>query len=251
MGTDEPIAEGMLSTGEIAQFMAEYSIASGSAGAQAFGLINSTYTQALTEEQKSGLLVFLFEGAGENTDPEERKAALCVVVSGGRILYVNTCSTTIPDRPFLPFKNDNTDVPTLVSGIYGFDTVNHKGKYAALRVLDDQVIRFHDIETFYPSVSNGGVIQVHRRGKEENSPVDETWANSIGCLLVGHAGTDPEDDYARFAHAVGILAEDAGGSTPYQYSVTGTLIVDRSLGAEYLSAVGYSDAAIAAINGVG
>ncbi len=246
-GSDTPVAEGMLSAETVRIAIADYDLSASSAAA--LNLINSTYTLSLTEAQKSGLLVFLFEGAGENDDPLERKDAMCVVVRGGQILYLSTCCTTIPDHPFLPWKNDGSDVPTLVSGIYAFDTVNHHGKYAALRVLDDQVIRFHDATEFYPSVSNQQSIQVHRRGREENSPETEQWANSIGCLLVGHAGTEPTDDYARFAHAVGILKESAGGSTPYQAVATGTLIVDRSLGQDYLRAVGYSDEAIAAIQG--
>ena len=246
-GTDMPIAEGMLSAETVRNAIADYQLTADSAAA--LSLINSTYTLSLTEDQKAGLLVFLFEGAGENSDPLERKDAMCVVVRGGQILYLSTCCTTIPDHPFMPWKNDGSDVPTLVSGIYAFDTVNHHGKYAALRVLDDQVIRFHSASEFYASVSNQQSIQVHRRGREENSPDTEKWANSIGCLLVGHAGTEPTDDYARFAHAVGILNESAGGSTPYQSVATGTLIVDRSLGQDYLRAVGYSDEAIAALAG--
>lgn len=227
--------------------MTAYNIQQGNSAAAALVKINGTYSETLSEAQQSGLLVFLFEGAGENQDPEERKDAMCVVVKDGQILYLSLCCSTIPDYPFSPWKNDGDDVPTLVSGVYSFDTVNHNGKYAALRVLDDHVIRFHDTDEFYPDVSNNQSIQVHRRGREENSPDDEQWANSIGCLLVGHAGTDPTDDYARFAHAVGILKESAGGSTPYQMQAYGTLIVDRSLGADYLRAVGYTDAAIEAI----
>ena len=248
-GTDMPIAEGMLSIETVRSALEEYHLSADSGAAAALSRINSTYTLSLTESQQAGLMVFLFEGAGENSDPLERKDALCVVVQNGQILYLNTCCTTIPDHPFMPWKNDGDDVPTLVSGIYAFDTVNHRGKYAALRVLDDQVIRFHSASEFYASVSNQQSIQVHRRGREENSPEDEKWANSIGCLLVGHAGTEPTDDYARFAHAVGILQESAGGSTPYQAVATGTLIVDRSLGADYLRAVGYTDEAIAALEG--
>lgn len=246
-GNDMPITEGMLSAAAIEEAMTAYNIQQGSSAAAALVKINGTYSETLSEAQQSGLLVFLFEGAGENQDPEERKDAMCVVVKDGQILYLSLCCSTIPDYPFSPWKNDGDDVPTLVSGVYSFDTVNHNGKYAALRVLDDHVIRFHDTDEFYPDVSNNQSIQVHRRGREENSPDDEQWANSIGCLLVGHAGTDPTDDYARFAHAVGILKESAGGSTPYQMQAYGTLIVDRSLGADYLRAVGYTDAAIEAI----
>ena len=246
-GNDMPITEGMLSAAAIEEAMTAYNIQQGSSAAAALVKINGTYSETLSEAQQSGLLVFLFEGAGENQDPEERKDAMCVVVKDGQILYLSLCCSPIPAYPFSPWKNDGDDVPTLVSGVYSFDTVNHNGKYAALRVLDDHVIRFHDTDEFYPDVSNNQSIQVHRRGREENSPDDEQWANSIGCLLVGHAGTAPTDDYARFAHAVGILKESAGGSTPYQMQAYGTLIVDRSLGADYLRAVGYTDAAIEAI----
>ena len=248
-GTDSPIADALISSASLSAAMEQYSIDAVSPAAQALRIINTDYAMRLSQEQKDGLLVFLLEGAGESQDPEERKDAMCVVVQNGEILYLSTCCSTIPDRPFLSWKNDGTDVPTLCSGVYSFDTVNHNGIYAALRVRNDQVIRFHDAETFYPDVSNSESIQVHRRGREENSPTNESWANSIGCLLVGHAGTEPTDDYATFARAVGILNEGATGRTPYQNIVYGTLVVDRSLGSDYLLSVGYSDEAIAAING--
>ena len=248
-GNDTPLADALISSAALSAATGQYNIASDSTAAQALRQINATYAQSLSQEQKDGLLVFLFEGAGENQNPEERKDAMCVVVKDGEILYLSTCCSTIPDYPFSPWKNDGSDVPTLCSGVYSFDTVNHNGIYAALRVRNDKVIRFHDDTEFYADVSNNESIQVHRRGREENSPDDELWANSIGCLLVGHAGTDPEDDYATFARAVGILNEGATGRTPYQNVVYGTLIVDRSLGADYLRSVGYSDEAIAALEG--
>ena len=248
-GSDTPLADALISSASITAAMDQYDIDAESTAAQALRLINSTYAQSLSQEQKAGLLVFLFEGAGENQDPEERKDAMCVVVQDGEILYLSTCCSTIPDYPFSPWKNDGSDVPTLCSGVYAFDTVNHNGIYAALRVRDDRVIRFHDDTEFYADVSNNESIQVHRRGHEENSPDDEVWANSIGCLLVGHAGTEPTDDYATFARAVGILNEGATGRTPYQNTAYGTLVVDRSLGADYLRSVGYTDEAIAAIEG--
>lgn len=248
-GSDTPLADALISSASLSAAMDQYNIDSESTAAQALRLINSTYAQSLSQDQRAGLLVFLFEGAGENQDPEERKDAMCVVVQGGEILYLSTCCSTIPDYPFSPWKNDGSDVPTLCSGVYSFDTVNHNGIYAALRVRDDRVIRFHDDTEFYADVSNNESIQVHRRGREENSPDDEVWANSIGCLLVGHAGTEPTDDYATFARAVGILNEGATGRTPYQNTAYGTLVVDRSLGTDYLRSVGYSDEAIAAIEG--
>jgi hypothetical protein len=248
-GSDTPLADALISSAAISAAMDQYGIDADSTAAQALRMINSTYAERLSQDQKDDLLVFLFEGAGENQDPAERKDAMCVVVQGGEILYLSTCCSTIPDYPFSPWKNDGSDVPTLCSGIYAFDTVNHNGIYAALRVREDRVIRFHDDTEFYADVSNNESIQVHRRGHEENSPDNEVWANSIGCLLVGHAGTEPTDDYATFARAVGILNEGATGRTPYQNVSYGTLVVDRSLGADYLRSVGYSDEAIAAIEG--
>ncbi len=242
--SDEAVTYALVSGGEIKAAMETYGLEAGSAGAKALNLINSEYADALTEEQRAGTLVFLFEGAGESDDPAQRLDAMCVVVRDGAILYVCTACSTIPDSPFVPWKNDGMDVPTLKSGIYAFDTVNHNGVYGALRVRGDQVVRFASTTEFYETVSNQESIQVHRRNTESNSTDRQGWANSVGCLLVGHAGSGVNDDYARFAHAVGITGAKASGAAAYTTDVEGTLIVDRSLGGDYLRAVGYTDEAL-------
>ena len=139
---DAPLVDALISSATISAAMEQYNLSDDSTAVQALRLINSEYSACLDQAQKDGLMVFLFEGAGENQDPAERKDAMCVVVQNGEILYLSTCCSTIPDYPFSPWKNDGSDVPTLCSGIYSFDTVNHNGIYAALRVRDDRVIRF-------------------------------------------------------------------------------------------------------------
>ncbi len=245
--TDEAVTYALVSGGEIKAAMENYGLEAGSASAKALHLINSKYAATLTEDQRNGTLVFLFEGAGESSDPAERLDAMCVVVREGAIVYVSTACSTIPDSPFVPWKNDGMDVPTLKSGIYAFDTVNHNGIYGALRVREDQVVRFASTTEFYETVSNQESIQVHRRNSEETSTDREGWANSVGCLLVGHAGAGVNDNYAQFAHAVGITQPGTSGYAPYSTDVEGTLIVDRSLGGDYLRAVGYTDEALALI----
>lgn len=239
----------LVGRGELIRAMETYQIEKGSTGALALEDINDMYAEKLTPEQREGTLVFFFEGAGENGDPQARNNAMCVVVIGGRIAYLDQCSSTIPDHPFLPWKNDHYDVPTLKSGIYSYDTVNHNGKYAALRVLGDQVVRFHSREEFYEDVSLHSSIEIHRRYEDENSPENESWANSVGCLMAGDAGTGVEDTYTKFIQAVGAISEGKGGNTRYQTNVTGLLILDRRYGEDYMKEVGYSDEALALLAG--
>lgn len=225
--------------------MDDYGIRNGSAAAEALLSINSVYAAKIPVSRRAEPLVFFFEGAGNNPDPTVRKNALCAVVWDGEIIYLDQGSTTIPDWPFLPFKNDGRDMPTLKSGIYDFDTVNHNGSYAALRVLDDQVVRFHTASEFYEDVSYRQSIQVHRRTLETVSPRKESWGSSVGCLLVGDSSAAAGGSYARFIQSVGATPWGSGGNARYRTNVCGVIVVDRSFGTEYLRAVGYPDEAIA------
>lgn len=244
LGPDEMVAVDILSAEAIQAAMDTYGIEAGSTAAQALESINGTYAARISNAQRQSCLVFFFEGAGSVLDPAERRAAMCVVVRDGWIVYLNQESTTIPDYPFSPWKNEGWDVPTLKSGIYDFDTVNHNWQYAALRVLDDQVVRFHTAGEFYDAVSNRQSIQIHRRVQDEISPADEAWGSSVGCLLVGDASTAADASYAEFIQAVGLVPDGTRGNSRYQTKVWGTVVVDRSFGADYLRAVGYPDEAL-------
>lgn len=245
--SDEPIIVPVLAEEELRAAMDAYGIEDGSGAALALEEINGTYAVRLSEKRRSQPLVFFFEGAGDVSDPKQRRNALCVVVRDGKIVYLNQESSTIPDYPFVAWKNDGRDVPTLKSGVYDFSTVNHNGWYGALLVLDDKVVRFRTPTDFYNDVSYRQSIEIHRRVTDEISPDDEAWGNSVGCLLVGDASTDPKGTYAGFIQAVGIVPGGARGDSRYQLKVSGTVIVDRSFGADYLRAVGYSNEGIAAL----
>lgn len=250
LGPDELVTVDILSAEAIQAAMDVYGIEPGSTAAQALEAINGTYAARISAARRRSSLVFFFEGAGSVSDPKERRDAMCVVVWDGQVIYLNLESTTIPDWPFVPWKNEGWDVPTLKSGIYDFDTVNHNGQYAALRVLDDRVVRFHTAWEFYDDVSNKQSIQIHRRIQDEISPADEAWGSSVGCLLVGDASTAADASYAEFIQAVGLVPDGARGNSRYQTKVWGTVIVDRSFGAEYLLAVGYPEEALEQI-GIG
>jgi hypothetical protein len=237
----------LVSYDKLAQAADTYGLAPDSPAEEALYSINTVYADQLTASQKTGVVVFFFEGVGSSDDPSERLNAMCVVVKNGNIVYLNRNSTTLADYPFLPRKNDGVDVPTLLSGIYTFTTINHKGSYAALRVRNDKVLRFHDQNTYYLSVSEDESIHVHRRAKDGLSPLNENWANSSGCLMVGVSGTAADGEYARFAQAVGIIESYEKGNAGFSTQVTGTLVVDRTYAASYLRAIGYSDEAIALI----
>lgn len=207
---------------------------------QALCAIND-YGDQLTEEDRNEALVFLFEGAGGNANPGSRMNAMCVVVWQEEIIYLNQNSSTIPDDPFDPKKNDGMDMPTLRSGIYTYESTN-QGYYAALNVLDAQVVRFADRWDFYESTSLG--INIHRRNSNEIAPISAYWGNSVGCCLIGVAGTSSSGEYAQFIQNVGLVPYGSDGDSPYEYAITGKVIVDRSFGYEYLRNVGYSDEAL-------
>ena len=207
---------------------------------QALCAIND-YADQLDQEDRDEALVFLFEGAGANANPGTRMNAMCVVVRDGQIVYINRNSSTIPDDPFDPKKNDGMDMPTLRSGIYSYESTN-QGYYAALNVLDAQVVRFEDRWGFYESTSLG--INIHRRNSNEIAPISAYWGNSVGCCLIGVAGTSSSGEYARFIQSVGLVPDGWDGDSSYEYMIHGKVIVDRSFGYEYLRNVGYSDEAL-------
>lgn len=207
--------------------------------------INTQYAPRLSSTDEKGTMVFLFEGAGNNASASKRMNAMCVVVKNGDIVYLNRNSSTIPDYPFNPGKNEGTAMPTLKSGIYSFTTVNHRGKYAALNVSNAAVVRFSSQNSFRDGSSSA--INVHRRDSNDIAPASKNWVNSAGCLLVGQSGTSSSGEYARFIQALGIVSSGSGGSATYQYSVKGKIVVDRTYAYNYLYNVGYSDAAIKAI----
>lgn len=207
--------------------------------------LNTKYAAQLSSSDKKGTMVFFFEGVGEKTDANLRLNAMCLVVKGGDIVYLNLGSSTIPDYPFNPAKNGNDPMPTIKSGIYKFTTVNHRSTYAALNVTNAPVVRFKSQQSFYDSTSYA--INVHRRDSDSIAPANKSWVNSAGCLLVGHSGKSTSGEYARFIQAVGIVGAGARGDSTYKYSVTGKIVVDRSYAYSYLSGIGYSDAAIRAI----
>ena len=135
----------IVSQQEIASAASQYGISPSSNAFAALQLINSYYDRL--SSSLSATLVFFFEGVGNNSSPSARMNAMCVVIKDGRIKYINRNSSTIPDYPFDPSRNDWTAMPTLESGVYTIKPVNHKGlhsttpPYAGLNVRGDHVLR--------------------------------------------------------------------------------------------------------------
>ncbi|MBR2257160.1 MAG: RICIN domain-containing protein [Blautia sp.] len=235
----QPSSNVLVAESEINNAAGRYGISSGSNAYKALTMINSKYYSRLSGN-KNGINIFLFEGVGNNASAGARMNAMCVVVSGGKIVYINRNSSTIPDYPFNPSKNDGTPMPTLKDGIYGFTTVNHRGKYAALNVSGAKVVRFKSRSDYYNDSSSA--INVHRRSTDYIAPSDAGWVNSSGCQLIGR-----NSEYLSFIKAVGIVSGNS--VTKYTRSVTGKIIIDRSFASTYLSNVGYYANAINMIRG--
>lgn len=230
---------------QISSAASVYGISTGSNAYKALQSINTKYASKLSSNDKKGTLVFMFEGVGNNSSSGKRMNAMCVVVQNGRITYINRNSSTIPDYPFDPSRNDYTDMPTLKSGIYSFTTVNHNNSYAALNVSGAKVVRFSNRSSYYNSTSYG--INVHRRSSNSIAASNASWVNSAGCLLVGASGTSSFSEYAKFIQTLGIVSSGAAGNAKYGTKVSGKIIVDRAYAYNYLNNVGYYSSAINAI----
>ena len=164
-----------VSASEITRAASAYGIGAGTTAYAALQSIESVYGSQLTASQRSGVVVFLFEGVGNNASASARMNAMCVVVKNGSIAYLNRNSSTIPDYPFNPAKNSGTNMPTLKAGIYTFSTVNHNGSYAALNVNGAQVVRFASKTSYADGTSAG--INVHRRSTDSIAASSATRAS--------------------------------------------------------------------------
>ena len=217
-------------------------IAADSVAFEALVKINTQYGSRLNPEERGGTLLFVFEGCGENLDSAVRYGAMAVVVCGGKIVHINRHCSTIPDWPFNPARNGWKAMPTMVSGIYDITAVNHNGNCPGFEIQKDKVIRFNSQTSFYASTS--GYINIHRRFWDELS---DKHYNSQGCIVIGNVGTEPDDEYARYAVAIGLINAGDSGTSRFRRSISGKVIIDRSFAGNYLRSVGYSPQAISMI----
>ena len=235
-----PAKPGLIGQDEIDRAAAECGIGRDSDAYRALCDVNDVYYPLLNARMKRETLIFFFEGVGDNC--KRRFSAMCVVVKDGKIAFCDTRSSTAPDYPFDPSRNNGKDMGIVVDGIYKYTTVDHNGQYASLNINTPHLVRFHDPETFYTN-DNGYGFDIHRRYSNGPAPRDADWVNSAGCFLVGMAGSEP---YTPFVRAVGMIPEDSE-LTVAQKQVTGHVIVDRYYACDFLSSLGYPDEAIALI----
>lgn len=231
-----------ISPAEIIRTAFENGISTDSNAYKALLSLNTMYAPKLSAAEEQGTVVAMFEGVGNDADADKRMNAMALVIKNGDIVYLNRSSSTAPDYPFEPAKNEWTDMPTIKSGVHSFTTVNHRGKYAALNVTKAPVVRFSSNGSFYSSTSTG--INVHRRDSNSIPTSKAGWVNSAGCLLIGQSGTSSSGEYARFIQALGIVGSGVSGTAKYSNYITGKIIIDRTWAYSYLRDVGYSDAAI-------
>lgn len=231
-----------VSPAEIIRTASENGISKGSNAYKALLSLNTKYAPKLSASEEQGTVVAMFEGVGSNSDAGKRLNAMALVIKNGDIVYLNRNSSTVPDYPFDPAKNEWTDMPTIKSGVHSFTTVNHRGNYAALNITNAPVVRFSSKSSFYSSTSTG--INVHRRDSNSIPASNAGWVNSAGCLLVGQSGKTSSDEYARFVQVLGIVGSGASGSSKYSTRISGKIIVDRTYAYDYLHNIGYSDNAI-------
>ncbi|MCD8075697.1 MAG: Ig-like domain-containing protein [Lachnospiraceae bacterium] len=235
-------ASQLVSASEITAAAKTYGIKSGSDAYKALQSINTKYASySQLYSNKTGTIIFLFEGVNGSTSANNRSNAMCVVLKNGKIKYISLNCSTIPDYPFSPSKNEGTAMPTVEAGIYSFTTTNHKSTYAALNITNAKVLRFTSKTKYYSSTS--AAINVHRRSSSGISSSSNSWVNSAGCILVGKYSKDFAD-YLNFCKAVGILKSSSTSLTRYTSSVSGKIVIDRTYAKTYLTNIGYPSSAI-------
>lgn len=247
---DNASAKTIISNTEIANAAKKYGISTNSDAYKALLTINTKYGKnATVYNNKSDLLIFMFEGVGNSSKTSVHKNAMCVVVKNGKIKYINRNCTTIPDKPFSSYSH-----PTLVSGVYRVKAHNHStttSNYAALKVYNlswgaPALMRFtNSKKKTFDFKKNTTSINIHARWNYKLSN------NSEGCQLIGApafgSGNKPTE-YLNFCKATGILSSSyktmSNKTTCKEGSVKGFYILDRSYGQKYLKNVGYPNNAM-------
>ena len=250
----ENVNNTIIPTSEIERAARTYGIGNGTTAYRALELINSKYYNQL-KDNLTGINIFLFEGAGANPDSNKRENALCVVIENKKIKWINRNSSTLPDYPFIPEKNYSTSksgkkykgttMPTLKSGVYRFGAVNHKDRYAALKLYSLSggavpVLRY-DGSSWLDSSSTA--INVHRKTSNSLGPRtprfdQNTWVNSAGCQTIGKVS-----EYPQFVRNVGIVGKNWTNGL-YKYDKSGYFVVDRTYARSYMTNIGYADKTI-------
>ncbi len=173
---------------------------------------------------KKSTVVFFFEGGSNSKKPYKeggtRDQAVAVVTKKGKVTYVETKCSTIPD---IPDKNYGTSpsAANVIDGIYRFKGVIHKS-YNAFRILNlDKTdglpcVRFNTNDKTYIIKKNATAINIHGRSSCDSTTSKSP--NSAGCILVGNN----MDKYAKFRSH--ITNNDWKKGTYYGY-----VVIDRSL----------------------
>ena len=206
------------------------------------------------EQKDRSTVIYFIEGFGKDITEDEvvankRSSALCVVVKNGDIVFACDESSTLPDQPL--YKNTNypgvNDVPNIVDGVYYASGLNHKSgnsNYPALNINNNpKVVRINTdgLEVnYYDSTTDD--INIHKKIQEKIVSTTSDWANSAGCILVGHCDASRESkDYDRFAYIVGFAKDkDGDGFAETRNKKDNfteckcTVVIDRSQDTEYI-----------------
>lgn len=196
-------------------------------------------------------VIFMFEGGSDNYDTYPyvdsngtvRLQAVCIVVqlnsSGNAEIVFNSenCSSIPDDANFVTAGNETSGSTTIIDGIYGFQTVDHNGNYAALNTYcTTGWYNPYSNSTGYAGYCNG--INIHTRSSMYCAGASYGWCNSAGCQVIGY-GANSSNEFNQFMKTVAGISFNAYDGTQrtfysYDYSKRyidmGYYVVDRQLG---------------------
>lgn len=179
-------------------------------------LYNEKILNAIKNNQS---IVFLFEGAGLNTDTIynkehgkskysiDRYGAVTLVIKDHKIIFFTDQSSTLPDKPMLDGYDDGTyfDTPTIIDGVYNIYSKLHRSKYPAFGVANADVIRY-GTDKWRNSTSTGINIHAGYNTYMYKHVIDasdnDRWSNSVGCQIISmrdHVKDSADDKCLRFS----------------------------------------------------
>lgn len=188
--------------------------------------------------------IFFFDGASDNTVGGQyanyvvyHLTAVCVVVKlvNGvpTVVFMDDCSSTIPDNPRKPELNEGTPVPTVTDGIYPVVSCNHHDSFAALHV------KCYEHGGALRCTQNGSYIDcsyginIHARGANS---VYATSQSSTGCLLVGKTPAT-SSKYNEFMKVVTGIDNAMNNKFSTVAEDMGVVVVDHQLFKEQIMSI--------------
>ncbi len=190
---------------------------------------------------KTETVVFFFEGGSNSTESYRIKAnrdqAVAVVTKNGKVTYMESECSTIPDVPDKEYTV-SPSAANVLDGVYKFEGVYHHddNKAFGIRTVSGSeylpCIRFDRTAGTYDNYYNANGINIHGRNGLTSASRESSSPYSSGCILVG-CGSDwgTTGDFTDFRNHITDEDDEDDWQEGTDY---GYVVIDRKLAKERL-----------------